>query len=217
MRSSLLLLICALLVACVDPSHDAITPIRNSDTIQKVAELNSKPFIEYPTPEHYSICYQHTCAKFATIQLSGPQWQSIEAIFFPRAMTSQQERNAIQQAIALLEYYSGEQAGTQGDLAENDLSQGIGGQLDCIDEATNSTVYLRLLANAGLLQFHQQASRTHRGGLVAPHNTATIIETSTNIRYAVDSWFYANGEHAVIIPLPQWKKGWIPNRETIEK
>ena len=174
MKTSLLLIICSLLVACVNPSHDAITPIRNTDNIQKLTDLNSNPFTEYPTPQHYSICYQHTCAEFATIQLSNPQWQTIEAIFSPFATTAIQEQLFIKQAIALLERYSGEQAGTDQDRAENDLSQGIKGQLDCIDEATNSTVYLRLLADADLLLFHQQGSRTHRGGLVAPHNTATM-------------------------------------------
>ena len=84
--------------------------------------------------------------------------------------------------------------------------------MDCIDEATNSTVYLRLLKNAGLLHFHSQAYRLSRGGLIRPHNTATIIEIESNTHYAVDSWFGHNGEQPVIIPLTLWKSGWKPNK-----
>jgi hypothetical protein len=84
----------------------------------------------------------------------------------------------------------------------------LNGQLDCIDEATNTTVYLRMLAEANMLIFHQQASRTSRGGLFSPHNTATIIEIESNTRYAVDSWFDNNGEPPAIIPLTLWKPDW---------
>lgn len=211
MKIFILISLCYLLNACASsPSRDPITPIQSIDTIQELTENFDKPFIGHPQPNNYSICHGHTCAEFSFINLSNKQWQTIESIFFPLASNPRQEREQIKLAISQLEIMSGEQAGTDKDFAENDTSHGLHGQLDCIDEATNSTVYLRMLQQAGLLTFHRQSSRTSRGGLFSPHNTATIIENNSNIRYAVDSWFGANGEPPAIILLPQWENGWKP-------
>jgi len=202
----------SLLVSCgtIDHAVSPIKPIQLIDNLQELTENRNTPFIEFPQVDNYSICHNHSCAKFSFIHLSTQQWGSVEALFTPPASSAVQEREYIKSAIALLETITGEHAGTYRDNAKNDISQGIHGQLDCIDEATNSTVYLRLISNAGLLKFHDQSSRTSRGGLISPHNTATIVERASNSRYAVDSWFYANGEPPVILPLTVWKSGWKP-------
>ena len=87
--------------------------------------------------------------------------------------------------------------------------------MDCVDEATNTSVYLRMLENAGVLTWHTTASRMSRGIFQgqAPHNTATMIDTQTQIRYAVDSWFYENGKAPVIINLDKWMSGWEPEQQ----
>jgi len=188
-----------------------IEPIFIVDNIQELTARINRPFIGSPTPNNYSICHRHTCSKLAFIHLSKAQWSKVEALFSPPADNAQQERKQIKLAIALLETMTGQQAGTYRDRAENDITKGLNGQLDCIDEATNTTVYLRMLAESDLLIFHQQASRTSRGGLISPHNTATIIEIESNTRYAVDSWFDNNGSPPAIIPLALWKSGWKPD------
>lgn len=209
MKTIVLIFLCCLLNACTSvPSEEPIKPIRNIGNLQELSENIDKPFIYYPTPDNYSICHGHTCSEFAFIHLSKMQWQQTENLFSPVAKNGKQEREQIKLAIALLEKFTGEQAGTDKDRAKNFTANGLNGQMDCIDEATNSTVYLRMLYDADLLIFHQQASRTSRGGLFAPHNTATIIETESNLRYVVDSWFGDNGEIPAIVPLSQWKKGW---------
>jgi len=201
-----------LLTSCGVRSYDQspITPIQIIDNIQEIASYHQKPFVEKPQRDHYSICHGHSCAEFSYVSLSTQQWQTIESLFTPLASSAEQERQQIKSAIALLEVMTGQQAGTHNDLAKNDLSLGTRGQLDCIDEATNTSVYLRLLFNAGLLKRHSQASRTSRGGLISPHNTASIIEISSMTHYAVDSWFHKNGEQPEILPLSQWHSGWKP-------
>lgn len=215
MKIFILISLCYLLNSCASsPSRGPITPIQSiNNTIQELTENCDKPFIGHPQPNNYSICHGHTGAEFSFISLSNKQWQTIESIFFPISSDPQQEREQIKLAIAQLEIMSEQKAGTDKDFAENDTSHGFHGQLDCIDEATNSTVYLRILQQAGLLTFHRQSSRTSRtsrGGLFSPHNTATIIQNNSNTRYAVDSWFGANGEPPAIILLPQWEDGWMP-------
>jgi len=210
-----IIFLCVLsLNACVTPSvQRPIDPIRKIDTFSRLTDYVSTPFIGEPTPDNYSICHNNGCAEFAFISLNDQQWTSIESIFLPIANGAIQEREQIKLAISLLEIYSGKQSGTYKDQAENSLTLGRKGQLDCIDEATNTTVYLRMLANAGLLKFHQQSSRTSRGGIIIPHNTATIIDIQSQQRYAVDSWFEANGELPHIVPLKIWKKGWKPEND----
>lgn len=203
----------SILVVGCNVNNAALAPIKPIYIIDDIQELSASinhPFIGFPTPSNYSICHGHTCSKTAYVQLSHSQWSTVEVLFSPPLDNAQQEREQIKLAISLLEIMTGEQAGTYKDRAENYVANGLNGQLDCIDEATNTTVYLRLLSEANLMIFHQQASRISRGGLFAPHNTATIIEIGSDTRYAVDSWFDNNGEPPAIIPLALWKSGWKP-------
>ena len=215
LAKSMLLCCLATVAACSSTSitEQAIKPIFKADDPQD--EQRYSRFIGHPTPSKYSICLHNTCQDFANLSLSNSQWQQITALFLPKANNAEQERHLIQQAIALFETFSGQQSPSHLDRAKNDLSGGVQGQLDCIDEATNTTVYLRLLAEAGLLRWHQQASRITRGILSgnAPHTTATIIETKSGQRFAVDSWFESNGKQPYIVSLEQWKDGWKPEQQ----
>tara|TARA_R110001583_G_scaffold177418_2_gene332557 strand:+ start:62132 stop:62824 length:693 start_codon:yes stop_codon:yes gene_type:complete len=204
---------CFLAIGCStnNAALGPIKPIFIIDNLQELSASINRPFIGFPTPNNYSICHGHTCSRTAYIHLSSSQWSTIEALFSPPAVTAMQERKQIILAIALLETMTGKQSGTDKDRAKNYVANGVNGQLDCIDEATNTTVYLRMLSEANLLLYHQQASRTSRGGLFSPHNTATIIDIKSQTRYAVDSWFDNNGEPPVIIPLALWKSGWKPD------
>jgi hypothetical protein len=208
----LVAIISFLIVAC-SANNAALAPIKPIFIIDDMQELLASinhPFIGFPIPSNYSICHGHTCSKTAFIHLSASQWATVEALFSPPAVNAQQERKQLKLAISLLETMTGQQAGTSIDRAKNYTSNGLNGQLDCIDEATNTTVYLRMLSEANLIVLHRQASRTSRGGLLSPHNTATITEIESNTRYAVDSWFEKNGKPPAIIPLTLWKSGWKP-------
>ena len=85
--------------------------------------------------------------------------------------------------------------------------------MDCVDEANNSTVYLSMLQNDGLLLWHRVGPRISRGlsRMLPPHFTATIVEDESGARFAVDSWFRDNGEPPYIVSLPDWRHGWTPD------
>ena len=92
------------------------------------------------------------------------------------------------------------------------LSSG-GNQFDCIDESTNTTTYLTMMEQDGLLRWHKVEERKTRnlffiGGW--PHTTAVISEKESGQRWAVDSWFYDNGVPPAVLPLEQWSNGWKP-------
>lgn len=124
------------------------------------------------------------------------------------------ERVNIAAAVALLENLVGRMTGTDVDLGKDD-GMGRPGQLDCIDESVNTTVYLTMLQNDGLLRFHSVGGQATRGpftGLLTqwPHSTSVMRDTESGTEYAVDSWFLANGEPPYIVPMSEWWRGWRP-------
>jgi hypothetical protein len=90
--------------------------------------------------------------------------------------------------------------------------------MDCIDESTNTTTYLRMLTNSGLLKHHTVMDRATRFGLFAgaPHTTAVISENGSDRDFAVDSWFLDNGQAPAIVRMQEWKSGWEPGEAVNE-
>lgn len=165
-----------------------------------------------PTPNHFSVCHGHGCATVKTVGMNPTQWQILKTVFKYLPRTPALERERIRKAIAILESYTGVLAGTSQDKGGDIVGLGLPGQMDCIDEATNTSLYLTLLKNSGLIKFHEVEDRATRGFLINgwPHNTAVIIDTVSGERYAVDSWFLDNGEMPFIVPLGAWRSGWKP-------
>jgi hypothetical protein len=152
-----------------------------------------------------------------SVTLTPEEWEQVADIFEPRPVTAEAERNCIANAIGLLEKIVGAKTGTATDRAGTFGNSSIPGQLDCNDESTNSTTYMKLMLRAGLIRFHEILDTKTRNFFYNgwPHTTAVIREKQAdqalNKTYAVDSWFYDNGKPAVIIPLSVWQSGWKPN------
>ncbi|MEX0616056.1 MAG: hypothetical protein WD177_09110 [Methylophaga sp.] len=193
-------------------SETAITPILLQQNINDSWQMSHRNFIGFPSPQAFSICHDMGCHSVSDVSLTQTEWQRIRQYFEPVAQDAEAERRQIAAAIALLETLIGNKTSTAGDRAKNHLPDSRYGQLNCIDEATNTSVYLRIMASDGLFSWHRAAPRTSRGPLTgqAPHNTASIIDTQSQQRYAVDSWFFANGQPPAIILLDHWKQGWRP-------
>lgn len=196
-------------------SEMAIKPIFLQQHLQQSWQSSHRSFIGFPTPDAFSVCHDLSCHRVSKVSLTGAEWQQVRLLFRPQAESAEAERQQIKHAIARLEQLVGEKIDTVGDHAKNRLTGSRQGQLDCIDEATNTSVYLRMMESEGLLHWHQSAPRTSRGPLTgqAPHNTASIIDTQSQQRYAVDAWYFANGEPPAIVLMSEWKQGWQPEPE----
>ena len=179
----------------------------------------SRIFHSTPTLEAFEICYSGGCADFSAVSLSYDEWQQVSAVFANNAKNPAEERAQIATAIGVLETLVGEKTGTSGDLAGTFGNSHYKGQLDCNDEAINSTTYMRLLASNGLMKLHAiEDTRTRNFFFTGwPHSTAVIHEIATGERFAVDSWFYDNGHAATIVPFALWKSGYIPADSPIGK
>jgi hypothetical protein len=172
-----------------------------------------KQWVDEPRLERFSLCYNHSCTETAVVGLKTKQWSQVERLFRPAPKNPAAERKAIARAVGLLETLVAPLIGTQQDKAMNfqgSLAQS--NQLDCIDEANNSTTYLKLMQQQGLLRFHQVRDTATRGWFIngMPHTTAVIRERRSGLDYAVDSWFHDNGVAAEILPVEEWSNGWHP-------
>jgi hypothetical protein len=167
-----------------------------------------------PTPAAFSVCHGGTCSLVSQVGLADADWRRISAVFDAAAPDAGAERAQIAEAIARFETVVGRLTDTSDDRAENRLGKAWWSQMDCIDESTNTTTYLRILAQAGLLRWHRVEARATRGWFLFgwPHTTAVISETGTAARWAVDSWFHDNGRPPEIVPLELWRRGWRPGR-----
>jgi hypothetical protein len=166
-----------------------------------------------PTPENFSVCFDLSCKSIAQLSLNQNQWQSIRQLFLPRANTAVKEREHIGRAIARMEQLVGKMTNTSHDKGENESTDDPRDhQMDCIDESTNTTNYIYMMQEAGLLQWHHIKEPVTRGFFFFgwPHTTAVIEEKASATNWAIDSWFHDNGIKPEIIPLPQWKSGWHP-------
>lgn len=170
-----------------------------------------------PTPGNFSVCHGGTCNIVSPVSLDAEQWGRIAVPFASPASDAGEERGRIAEAIARFEVIVGELADTADDRAENQHGQDWRGQMDCIDESTNTTTYLRLLARAGLLRWHRVEARVTRGYFIFgwPHTTAVVSELNGGAKWAVDSWFFENGKPPVIVPLELWKTGWRPGKAPV--
>jgi hypothetical protein len=189
-------------------------------TLLVASQLSAEPFIRDeiiadPSPDKFSVCLDHSCYTVITQAISEQSWLSVNSPLKIPAASAAKERLAIATAVARMEIIVGKQTGTDADRGGNWSGFGRAGQMDCIDESTNSTTYLRMLEKQGYLHHHRVADRATRFGIFvgAPHTTAVIQENNSETLYAVDSWFFDNGESPVIVKLSEWRAGWRPGKE----
>ncbi len=139
------------------------------------------------------------------IDVSQAAWSTIESIFEPESDDAGEERHRIRQAVAEMERIAGEQTPTRYDIGKNRFPEVTLGQMDCRDESYNTTTYLRLFQERGLLRWHEVLVPAFRAPPVFDaHNAAQIRDRSTNVQYVVDSWFLDNGQPPYIQEVHAW-------------
>ncbi len=172
--------------------------------------------IEAPTTfEQFTTCSRSGCSERSVVRFSRQEWQQVVDLFTPPSESAAGERRTIARAVGLMERLVGPKNDTFADEARNTQKSSYRShQLDCISEALNTTVYLRLFQRQHLFRWHRVRYPAHRGILTLekPHNTAVVEQTDTGVFYAVDSWFGANGDDASVVRLAIWRDGYDPGR-----
>ncbi|MGF1649802.1 MAG: hypothetical protein ACFCUN_05075 [Hyphomicrobiaceae bacterium] len=168
--------------------------------------------VPQPTGNVVHVCHAYGCQKKTRVRFDAATLAEIKSLMDKtrRADTPAEERRAVAYAIGWIERYVGMKIGTSADRAGMDFAgSGDPTQQDCVDEATNTTSYLNVIASNGFLRHHTVgvpfAKENYLNGIAGwTHWTAVLHETSTGETWAVDSWIYANGENPAIVEASQW-------------
>ena len=179
--------------------------------------------IKPPTQSNLTHCFNYGCQTRRNLALPQKTSVKLHKLFKHPSKTAKTERKRISKAIQIFETDIGAITGTKNDkhgtfrLYQDDTETTSSFQQDCIDESTNTTIYMALLEKMGFLKFYKPVFPTTRqpflNGSKWWHQTAVIEEIENGKKYAVDSWFFDNGAPAAIVPLKEWKNGWHPPKK----
>jgi len=158
------------------------------------------------------VCHAYGCKLQTRFRFNDDDIAALKALMETtrQADTPVEERRAIAYAIAWMERRTGDVIGTSADRPGMDFTaSGDPTQQDCVDEATNTTSYLLVLAHNKLLRHHTVGTPFAKENLLRgvagwPHWTAVIHDTASSKTFAVDSWIFKNGENPAIVETEKW-------------
>lgn len=153
------------------------------------------------------ICHGYSCAFRSRLDLGPNDARRFQSIFAPGTASPQAERAAIAKAVSYFETREQQVTGVRDQPKSEFGASKVRGQMDCVDESTNTNALLRYLEGRGLLKYHKVEARTSRGFLLDgryPHWTA-VIRAPDGVKWVVDSWYAPMGGAPDIIPLSDWK------------
>ena len=175
--------------------------------LSRIDQMRAAP----PGPASFQYCLGHGCRSAADTGLSDGEWAELRGLFTSAAGNPERERELTAVAVGKFEAFVGARTGTSADRGGTFPGYGRDGQLDCVDEAINTTLLLSLLSAKKLLHWHSVGGPASRGAFIDnewPHATATIAELPGERSFTVHSWFFDDGGNAVVVPLEQWFTGW---------
>lgn len=160
------------------------------------------------------VCYNYGCLNTATVTYSRQQLRQVRDLL-DDAVNAVHERELIGVVVGRLLGWAGKQSPIHADRGGNYADEGVYGRMDCIDHATTTTRLLQMLEQRGWLRWHRVLAPEVRTRLVIFDHWSAVIEEApkapfrdehplSRARYAVDSWFYDNGQPAVVMPLDEW-------------
>jgi hypothetical protein len=162
-----------------------------------------------PTAHSVYYCHGYTCRIVTPVRFSAADIAKIAGALAKRPSDAAAEREALSKSVQEFERIVGARIGTSGDLAAMQFAKPADDQLDCIDEATNTTSLLLLLAENGYIHHHRVGAPAARGFFIDlryPHATAVLTDKGSGEKWAIDSWPRANAEPPVVQPLVEWKR-----------
>jgi hypothetical protein len=183
-----LLAVSAITSACVDGA------VRDGGTVSQASDA-------------IPVCHGYGCKYRTRVVLGAPDIERLGAILAGGATSPGDERAAIGRAVAYFDRRAFDTIGIRDEPRSKLGAGGVRGQLDCIDESTNTRSLLLFLRGRHLLRHHDVGRNISRGLLVDGryfHSTAVISEPGGK-EWAVDSWYSATGGEPDIIPLDQWE------------
>ena len=160
-----------------------------------------------PAVKEVQICHGYSCRYKSNLVLGALDERRFASILAVGQKSPEAERSAIAQAVSYYERRTLDATGICDEPQSKFGASGVRGQMDCIDELTNTHTLLVYLAERRLLKHHTVAMNASRGFLIDgryPHSTA-VIRDGGGVKWAVDSWYSPMGGKPDILLLSKWK------------
>ena len=157
-------------------------------------------------PKLIRICHGYGCAFRSKLTLGSADGVRFRSIMRAGAGSPKAERAALSTAVSYFDRRANQATGFK-DRPKTEFGKPERGQMDCVDESTNTRALLLYLAERGLLKFHKVAKNVSRGFFLDgryPHWTAVIIDPA-GVKWVVDPWYAQVGSAPDIFPHDQWK------------
>lgn len=181
-------LLCGLVAGCTSSSSNYLGEITKTE--------ESRLFV----------CHGFDCSYKTRVDLGAADHKQYAA-YFTGIGSPEAERIAVGKAVQYAEERASGVIGIR-DLPKSDYTQSrVKGQMDCIDESTNTRSLLLYLEKRGLLQHHAVEANRSRGLFVDgryPHSTAVLRETASGRKWAIDSWYEPAGGPPDVRPYDEW-------------
>ena len=152
------------------------------------------------------ICHGYSCKYTSKLPLGSADAHRFAAILASGQKSPPAERAAIGRAVSYFEDRTFDVIGIRDSPKSKFGAFGVRGQMDCIDESTNTRALLLYLEDLNLLRHHTVTRNASRGMLIDGryfHNTAVVRESS-GVKWAVDSWYAPMGSNPDILLLSDW-------------
>ncbi|MDH3196195.1 MAG: hypothetical protein OEL78_07770 [Hyphomicrobiales bacterium] len=160
-----------------------------------------------PAGNRVFVCHGYGCRYTTPVSFSEAELAKITTPLQVEFANPGQERAALATSVQIYEEIVGRRVGTSSDRGQTQLGGGEKDQMDCIDEATNTTSLLLLLQARGALRHHTVMHPVARGFFLDgryPHATAVLAEIEGTEKWAIDSWPDDNGRPPVVQRLDKW-------------
>lgn len=197
MKQKLFLILVLMLCGCTKGQGISLIPYENPEA----------------GPRGFDVCHGFSCTYKTPSYFTDAQWAGILQPLKTTAKDAQAERRNIARSIALMEKYATENAGLRPDLGKAETFEKDQHQMDCLDEAINTSHYLQMLEQAGGLHWNEVSDPIHRGFFVDgmwPHNSAAVKDKETGEVYAIDTYYFDSGVEPAVVPIDEWLDEWRP-------
>lgn len=149
-----------------------------------------------PMPSKYNriyICHGHGCNAIDKFTFNRNDLKHLKSLM-TKSDSAVQERKNLSKAVAWFENRVCSTSKTCTDHAGGTyMSSGDPTQLDCVDEATNTTSLMLVMQKYKMFKFHKVVEPSVKMS-IQPHWFSSIEELSTKQVWGVDSFFSENGQ-----------------------
>ncbi len=154
------------------------------------------------------ICSGFGCIYQQTLAFSQSDIAHIRSVMKGSQTDPALERSAIGELVAWKERLAQQRLRMRADTKLSyQRDSGIRGQMDCVDESSNTLAFVKFLSNENLLRHHKPKKIAERGFLFDgryPHRTAVLTDAN-GTNWAFDSWKKDGGELPQVVKLSEWR------------